>query len=67
MKPAVNISRPPLQIVARTEIKLIANHTCTVTTRMEMPIKDFHKRTTEIGPVLEAMLTEHWWHGGLND
>jgi hypothetical protein len=51
------------------EIKLIALHTqgATEEERAERAMRDIQRRATEIGPVLEEILQEHWRHWGLNE
>ena len=50
-------------------IKLIAFNTqdATEEQRAERAVRDNQRRATEIGPVLEEILQEHWRHWGLND
>ena len=52
-----------------TDIKLIAFHTQVdiEAQRAEHAVRDNQRRATEIGPVLEDILQEHWRHWGLND
>ena len=57
------------QIPLNVEIKLIALNTqdATEEQRAERAVRDNQRRATEIGPVLEEILQEHWRHWGLND
>lgn len=57
------------QVPLNMAIKLIA-FTCQDTAeerRAERAVRDNQRRATEIGPVLEEILQEHWRHWGLND
>jgi hypothetical protein len=57
------------QIPLSVELKLIALTTqdATEEQRAERAVRDNQRRATEIGPVLEDILQEHWRHWGLND
>ena len=50
-----------------TQVKLITFHTRTATAQAEFTLRHIEKRATEIGPVLEAILADHWRHWGLNE
>ncbi|MDR3458179.1 MAG: hypothetical protein P4N60_12075 [Verrucomicrobiae bacterium] len=62
----VEIAKP---IPANAGSKLISFNTpdATEEQRVERAVRDNQRRSTEIGPVLEEILQEHWRHWGLND
>ena len=57
------------QIPLHEGIKLIAFRTQDAMDeeRAERAVRDNQRRATEIGPVLEEILQEHWRHWGLNE
>jgi len=55
------------QTTAGKEMKLIAPNTRTATEQAERHVRENQRRATEIGPVLEGILQNHWRHWGLND
>lgn len=55
------------QITAGTKMKLLAPNTRTTTEQAEQHVRENQRRATEIGPVLEGILQNHWRHWGLND
>ena len=66
MKQELNKQSPQL-IAMNTQVKLISFHTRTATAQAEFTLRHIEKRATEIGPVLEAILADHWRHWGLNE
>ncbi len=67
MNQALNITKDTRLITTGTQVKLITFRTRTATRQAELTMQHIEKRATEIGPVLEAILENHWRHWGLNE
>ncbi|MBW8864681.1 MAG: hypothetical protein JF609_07115 [Verrucomicrobia bacterium] len=63
----MHIAKDTKQITAGNEMKLIAANTRTATEQADRHVHENQRRATEIGPVLEGILRNHWRHWGLND